>query len=851
MMKKYRYTDEERAVLEHSMVPLAIYQMVNNKVETLILSDGFLDLFGFESRDEAYHVAETDMYRDTHPNDIARIANVAYRFAKEGERYDVIYRSKNKERTGYNVLHGIGAHVTMSDGTQVAQVWYTNEGPYVEGILIGEADLNKRLNKALHEESILKANYFDELTGLPAMNYFFELAGTARAAMIEQGKQPALLFMDFSGMKFFNYKNGFAEGNRLIRKFAKLLIKHFGADQCCRFGGDHFVVITQEEGLTDTLEKLFEENRKILEGNSLPVRVGIYTERTESVDVSTACDRAKIACDALRNVYGSCYKHFNQSLRDGQEHKQYIITNLDRAIRERWIKVYYQPIVRAVSGRVCDEEALARWIDPEKGFLNPGEFISILEEAGLIWKLDLYMLDRVLEKLKEQEAAGLYLVPQSINLSRKDFDACDMVEEIRKRVDASGLGRGNITIEITESTIASDFNFMKEQIERFVKLGFPVWMDDFGSGYSSLDVLQSIKFHLIKFDMRFMQQFDKSDSSRIVLTELMKMAAALNTDTVCEGVETQEQVQFLREIGCSKIQGFYYQKPIPWEKVLEKYGKGLQIGFENPAESAYYESIGRVNLYDLAVISQDEEDTFHNFFSSLPMAVMEIKEERLYFTRTNQPFRDFMKRFFDLDLSERDFNPPKAANGVEKTFLSIVSHCRQNGSKALTDLKMADGSKVHSFVRRLGVNPVTGAAAVVIVILSVNEPVHGTSYEDIAQALASDYFNLFYVDLRTEKFIEYSSGNGQEGIVVEGHGEDFFALARKNARILLYQEDQDAFIAAFTKENVTRELDQKGSFTIQYRLDNGGKPLLVNMKAKRMYRDFIIIGVTGAGEQPK
>ena len=159
------------------------------------------------------------------------------------------------------------------------------------------------------------------------------------------------------------------------------------------------------------------------------------------------------------------------------------------------------------------------------------------------------MLERILEHIKTKEAEGLYIVPHSINLSRCDFDACDMVEEIRRRVDQAGIRRDRISIEITESVIGSDFDYIKTQIERFQALGFPVWMDDFGSGYSSLDVLQSIKFDLIKFDMGFLRRLDENEDGKIILTELMKMASALGVDTICEGVETEEQMHFLQEIG--------------------------------------------------------------------------------------------------------------------------------------------------------------------------------------------------------------------------------------------------------------------------------------------------------------
>ena len=233
-------------------------------------------------------------------------------------------------------------------------------------------------------------------------------------------------------------------------------------------------------------------------------------------------------------------------------HSQYILGNLDRALSENWIRAYYMPIVRSSNGRVCQEEALARWIDPDKGILSPADFIPVLENAKLIYKLDLHIVDDVLKKMKAQTEAGLYLVPISVNLSRTDFDSCDIVEEITKRVDDADIPREKLIIEITESILGEDFDYMKAQIERFQNLGFSVWMDDFGSGYSSMDVLQDISFDHIKFDIKFMQRFDR-EKSRIMLTELVRMAMALGIKTITEGVETEEQAEFLREIGCNGL----------------------------------------------------------------------------------------------------------------------------------------------------------------------------------------------------------------------------------------------------------------------------------------------------------
>ena len=158
-----------------------------------------------------------------------------------------------------------------------------------------------------------------------------------------------------------------------------------------------------------------------------------------------------------------------------------------------------------------------------EGFLSPADFISELEDARLIYKLDLYVLEQVLKKIRSRMNAKEEIVPQSINLSRSDFETCDIVEEIRKRVDDAGVERNMISVEITEGIIGENFDYMKEQISRFQDLGFKVWMDDFGSGYSSLNVLHSISFDLIKFDQSFTKKLLEEERGRIILKDMMKM----------------------------------------------------------------------------------------------------------------------------------------------------------------------------------------------------------------------------------------------------------------------------------------------------------------------------------------
>ena len=843
-MKKYVFTGEKRSALESLRQPFAIYQFIDKRVVTLLLSDGFCELFGYTDRGVALYDMDHDMYKDTHPDDVARIASAAVHFATEGGRYEVIYRTRKRDSSDYIIIHATGEHVYTEEGIRLAQIWYTDEGIYAGDNAAADFQISQSLSNALYEQSLIKNSQYDFLTGLPNMTYFFELADAQKEVIMENGGQPMLLYIDFSGMKFFNAKHGFEEGDKILQSFARLLVRTFSNESCCRIGADHFASITEGTGLEDKLNSIISEFGELYGGKTPPVHVGIYPYRMEDIPVSAACDRAKLASRALGGSYISGFSYYSAALREDALMRQYVIENFDTALREKWIQVYFQPIVRSVNGKVCDVEALSRWVDPEKGVLSPAKFIPTLEDAGLIYRLDLYMLDRVLETLKVQMACGFPVSPHSINISRSDFDACDIVEEIRKRVDEAGVSRNRITVEITESVIGSDMEFMKAQVERFQELGFGVWMDDFGSGYSSVEVLQNIKFDVIKFDMSFLRKLDEGSDGKIILTDLMRMATSLGVDTVCEGVETESQVRFLQEIGCSKLQGFFFSRPIPFDKILEKREKKSLLENENPNESDYYESIGRVNLFDLGVIANEEVDALHQNFNSIPIAILEVNGDEARYVRSNRAYQEFVKRFFNIDILKDQASFVSSAEYGE-AFISAVKQCCSSGSRVFFDEKMPDDTIVHSFVRKISVNPVTGSTAVAIAALSITEPDERTTYADIAIALAADYYNIYVIDLDTDAYTEYASRIGGEELTVVRHGEDFFESARRDTMTRIYEDDQEPFLALFTKEHVLKDLDSQGVFTNIYRLTDTGKPMYVNMKITRMRgNNRIILGIS-------
>ena len=695
----------------------------------------------------------------------------------------------------------------------------------------------KKNNNDMREQNLFNEMNYDTLTGLPSMSFFFKLAEVGRNSMYEQEIPSAVVFINLKDLRFYNQKHGFIEGDALIRQLAEILDEQFGADNCSRFGQDHFAVFTEEKDLEKKLKTVFKEMKKANGGKSLAVRAGIYPDSMGLVETSLACDRAKFACKAIKDDKGSCFKYFDDKMLKWEVNRQYVVENIDRALAEDWITAYYQPIVRATNGKVCDEEALARWIDPDKGMLSPAEFIPILEDTKLIYKVDLHIVDVILERIKRQSAAGkLTAVPISINLSRTDFDACDIVEEIWNRVRIAGVPPELLTIEITESVVGQNYEYMKEQINRFKELGFCVWMDDFGSGYSSLEMLRELDFDLIKFDMRFMRKFDSSPKSRVLLTELMRMACSLNFETVCEGVETLEQVEFLSQIGCTKMQGYYFCKPISYDQILERYKTGKQIGFENPDESYYQKTISAINLYDLGALSNEDNESIRHYFNTLPMAIIESDGKNMEIARCNKSYSEFMEAY----------------HKISDLFQGYIRQCKTQGQRILVNEMTDDGEVVNALVRHLIDNPINGKGAYAIAILEIT-PLgeQSLTYTSVAKVLSADYIDLYHIDLKANTYTQYSHDMENANISAAKKGTDFFGAAAKDALQYIYKDDLAEFLEILTKENVLKAIEISGAFTHTYRLLLGDKYQYVNMKAVPMdkRKDQIIVGVNNVDAQ--
>ena len=857
-MGKYKYDEKELKLIEECCIPMAVYQFIDKRVVTIALSKGLLDLTNCASFEEAYDLMDHNMYRDTHPDDIARIADEAVRFATEGGVYDIRYRSKSPE--GYLIIHSIGKHIIKGDGTRLAVIQYINEGLYHE---------NDSDNSPLFSIVIDKKLNYDHLTGLPHMNYFFELAEAFHVNALAEGKDHAMLFLDFCGLKTFNQKFGYAEGDRIIKGAGDLLAKHFSRDNCCRTTADHFTVYTYLDDLEEHLSQFMEEVKSVSDKKVPPVRIGIYnTELDKYSDfpsATAATDRAKIACDSCGEIFESEIRYFDEKMLKQYEDKIYVLDNIDKALENEWIKVYYQPMVRTSNGSVCTEEALARWMDPEKGMIPPLSFIPVLEDAKISYKLDLYIVEQVCRKLKVQAENNLFVVPNTINLSRTDFYACDMVEEITKRVDAAGLCHKKIIIEITESVVTDDIEYMKIQIDRFHEAGFEVWMDDFGAGYSSPSILQEIHFDTIKIDKLFVDNITTNESSRIIINEFVRLFNGLGCETVAEGVETAEQVAFLTEIGCTKLQGYYYCKPISLKDILERYEQGKQIGFENPKESDYYATIGNVNLYDISTVAE-EHTGLQNYFNTIPMFIVEANDEGMRFIRGNKGIRDFIHRYYP-DLFHTGFLPYFHEYDLGHEFSDAVKQCRETGIQLVVDVRTDKDAIIHTLITKIATNPEKNVSAISVAILGyVDNDLELKQKEEMERiqqerkayervmALSGDYIVIYSVDPKTDHFVEFSASDSFRRFGIPHEGEDFFGQSVLRSSKILFIEDQNLYLSMFTRENVLKDIEEKGLFTLNYRLMLDGVPKYVSLKAALIEEDNgpkIIVGLVDTDAQVK
>jgi EAL domain-containing protein (putative c-di-GMP-specific phosphodiesterase class I) len=305
-------------------------------------------------------------------------------------------------------------------------------------------------------------------------------------------------------------------------------------------------------------------NRKI------KVKAGIYFMEDQHAEVGLACDHARLACNSIKSRHDVNYCIYDDIIRDGLRRQQFVVDHIDEAIANDYIKVFYQPIIRVQTGKICGYEALVRWIDPNDGMLPPGYFVETLEKFHLIHFVDEFVVKKVCQDIRRLADQGEELVPVSINVSRLDFEVCDVFKLLNDFCEIYGIPHNMIEVEITESAFNDNTGIIKEATNQIRNASFDVWIDDFGSGYSSLNTIAEYEFDVLKLDMVFLRGAEKNPKTKPLMKYIVHATNELGILPLCEGVENEDNYNFLKEIGCNMAQGYYFSKPLPMDALIEE-----------------------------------------------------------------------------------------------------------------------------------------------------------------------------------------------------------------------------------------------------------------------------------------
>ena len=423
------------------------------------------------------------------------------------------------------------------------------------------------------EQSIEWGSYHDYLTQLFNREGFYkEVSGILKD---NPDKEYYIVRSNIRNFKLVNQLFGYDKGNEILVDIADVLRNgRIDNEAAGRIHGDHFVFLIEKSKFDEQciLECFREQSRKIENSEYvLQFHIGVYEIIDKSLDVSIMCDRANIAISSGKNDHEMIITYYQDQMMDNIIKESYIVAEFDRALELGNFKVFLQPILDD-SSEVVGAEALVRWYDPETdSFIAPGDFIETLEKTGLIYKLDLFVWEKVAELLADWKGTSMDGMSISVNVSPLDIIYVDISKTFENLADKYNIDPSRLNIEFTETSLISDVERYNELITSLHDKGFKVEIDDFGTGYSSLNMLRTIKADVIKIDKAFLDELETVEKSRYILESIVDMSKKLSMTVIAEGVETQMQVDYLKGVGCDLFQGFFFSKPIPIKDFVEEY----------------------------------------------------------------------------------------------------------------------------------------------------------------------------------------------------------------------------------------------------------------------------------------
>ncbi len=452
---------------------------------------------------------------------------------------------------------------------------YPGKNVQVEkALLLGAEDF---ILKPYHPEvlkkrisSVLNRNLQDRdvLTNLYPSQTFYNQ--TKRMLLHNPDTQFAMLYFNIKGFTVINDFYGNEKGDVILLELAQALREWIGRNGTYgRIIADNFVCCIpsasedEEIQLFRYVEERMEELRRIYHFN---LECGIYKIDDINLAVSIMCDRAKFSMINIRKNRGEKYAYYDADLARQYRNEQRIVADMEQALAERQFFIMLHPIYDAATESPVSAEALVRWKHPELGIIRPDIFVPLFEKNGFIRQLDLYVWEEVCKLLAKMLDDGNYVCPVSVNVSRIDLYDPEIGDAIEQMLEQYNVPKRLLRLEITESAYTEKPREIIELVSKLRNRGFELLMDDFGSGYSSLNMLKEMDIDTLKIDMQFMEELATSRRAGNILISIVRMAKLLNISTVAEGVETREQMEFLRNAGCDRIQGYYFSRPLSAEE---------------------------------------------------------------------------------------------------------------------------------------------------------------------------------------------------------------------------------------------------------------------------------------------
>lgn len=508
---------------------------------------------------------------------------------------------------------------------------------------------------------------FDSTTGLAWRERF--LADAQRLFSTKDQKY-VMVYLNIERFEVLNDLFGQSMGDQVLRVLGGKLASIRGKGIAGRLGGDHFGICCPQDNLdVSRLRRLGGEVAQQLRLKyDLRVCCGVYEIDDPALPVEQICDRAQMALTAMSKQNGDCVFYYNEEMRQDLLWEQAVSAQMQEALDSGQFQLYLQPIYSLTTERPVSAEALVRWIHPRLGVIPPYKFIPIFERNGFITKLDWFVWESAFSFLAARKRDGLPEISVSVNMSRIDIYSDNICQRLSELAKKYGVDPSLLRIEVTESAYMHDPQQLLDTIRKFNAAGFAVMMDDFGSGYSSLNMLMDMPVSTLKVDMRFVRDVGSEERSNCMMSSIVRMAKWLEMTVVAEGVENRVQLDYLRSIGCDRVQGYYYARPMPvteFSKAMDGYGQpdsavvtdagaDEAINLEElwkavmECERLLGEQIGAVGIYELAgdtVEILQVNNTYYKVMETTPEALFRDTQGALAWLRKED--REPLRRALD------------------------------------------------------------------------------------------------------------------------------------------------------------------------------------------------------------